>query len=231
MSLCFPNSNSSCGACCGVFNLKLDQKDIYDLILERTTYFKSFVNYSNKETVISYREHFEKKESKLEKYNPEIYNCPFLGLLDTNKIGCLIHPSITKDPKSQNFSFYGESICQTYDCKNKEFFPFVEFILDQMDLSYMEYSMIASDSILIDKIIYFYKSKNINIEADWKEYLDEILKLFKIYLDSLDIFNKTSFELNMISKEKINPLEELIDYLNPNKKSEIISILEHRIQK
>ena len=229
MSLCYPNSNSSCGSCCGVFNLILDKTEIYELILERTTYFNSFVNYSNKETIISYREYFEKKESTLQKYNPEIYNCPFLGLIDINKIGCMIHPSITHDPKSQNFSFYGESICQTYDCKNKEFFPFLEFILEQMSLSYIEYSMIASDSILINKIIHFYKSKGIDLEFEWRNFTEELIKLFQIYLDSLNVFNKSSFELDMISKEKIETLEELINYIDQNRKSEIITILEKRI--
>jgi hypothetical protein len=35
-------------------------------------------------------------------------------------MGCLIHPTITGEEKSQDVSFYGSSICLSYDCRVKE---------------------------------------------------------------------------------------------------------------
>ncbi|MDW7976602.1 MAG: hypothetical protein RMI35_08595 [Leptospiraceae bacterium] len=70
--------------------------------------------------LILYRHFRENKEQSIPKISNEIYVCPFLGIIEHNKIGCLIHPTLTNDPKTQDASFYGASLCQAYDCRVKQ---------------------------------------------------------------------------------------------------------------
>lgn len=127
------------------------------------------------------------------------YNCPFLGYVnrDGKKIGCMIHPIFTGDPKSQNFSFYGASICQAYDCKNKEH----ELALLWEDLfvkvaeDSVQFSHLASDHILIYAIEKWIGFKNWNMEEGILRFQELIVSLFRIRLQRIANFNPTSFEV------------------------------------
>ncbi len=120
----------SCGACCGVFNLELDRAGRRRLLLERFGAFAS-VKFQEASTFVEYRREREEHEARYNRLNHETYVCPFYGYLpdgdargeepppDT-RTGCMIHPSRTGLEHSQNFSFYGASICADYDCSCKE---------------------------------------------------------------------------------------------------------------
>jgi len=121
MSLCQPNTGSvSCGGCCGIGNLNLSAEDRQALLDARTREFRSGVDFAMGHTMAAYRQTREKLEAEIPKHDPTTYSCPFLGWVGEKRLGCMIHPVFTGNPKSQNYSFYGASICQTYDCKNKE---------------------------------------------------------------------------------------------------------------
>lgn len=111
----------SCGACCGLFNLALeDYAARRALLAERSADF-SRADFAKPATLVDYRARREALEADIARRDPEIYVCPFLGDLDgAGRAGCLIHPSRSGDPASQNYSFYGASICLAYDCRNKE---------------------------------------------------------------------------------------------------------------
>lgn len=111
----------SCGACCGLFNLALDDYAARRALLaERSADFAS-TDFALPATLVDYRARREALEANIARRDPEIYVCPFLGDLDgAGRAGCLIHPSRSGDPGSQNYSFYGASICLAYDCRNKE---------------------------------------------------------------------------------------------------------------
>lgn len=115
---CQPRS-IGCTACCGLYNLELNIKKRNSLLQNRTEIF-SKVDLNATQEIVNYRNKQEEQEKNITRKNPEIYVCPFLGLIQKQKPGCMLHPSITKNQKSQNFSFYGASICQTYDCRVKE---------------------------------------------------------------------------------------------------------------
>jgi hypothetical protein len=117
----------SCFSCCGLFNFKLKVNELYDLLKDRTTIFRSIYNASficsfPREELLEYRKEREKIEDKIEKYDGFVYVCPFLGFInkENNKIGCMIHPSLTGEEKSQDISFYGSAICLSYNCRVKE---------------------------------------------------------------------------------------------------------------
>lgn len=124
MNLC--QAKLSCSACCGLYNLKYNHQETSKWLHQNTKEFLD-LNLENAENIVQYRKSGEQKieNSRIDK---TIYVCPFIGYIDKlkSRSGCLLHPvgsphpqiSVLKHP--QNFSFYGESICQAYDCKTKE---------------------------------------------------------------------------------------------------------------
>lgn len=122
MNLC--QTRYSCSACCGINNLKMPYNELSAWLENNTKDFLR-LNLSKVEQISQFRLAGEKKIEK-KKHDSTTYTCPFIGYIQKNKTGCLLHPvgsphhqiGILKHP--QNFSFYGESICQTYDCRTKE---------------------------------------------------------------------------------------------------------------
>ena len=216
MSLCQTNQ-SSCGACCGLFNLDYPHQKLRIILNDRTEFFLKNVDYKKKETVISFREEFEKKESVFPKKDTTIYNCPFLGYIDSEKkrIGCMIHPIKTGDPKSQNFSFYGASICQSYDCKNKERENVDDWekLFDLIGLNEYQYSMLAADHIFVSRLEEFFLECGISKKAIFQEYEVLVQKILKWKLENCSP-HKTSFEIDMETNVNTSKLQNLIEYLN-----------------
>jgi hypothetical protein len=156
---------------------------------------------------------FRKIREGIEKDIPRVdtttYVCPFLGFISDGRIGCMVHPILSGDPNSQNVSFYGASICQGYDCKNKEnknstlLIPFLEN--EAMD--YYTYSNLVSDHITLGIIIDFFE----NLGYEFEDMLTFQKELFtKLIYRKFSIgfyLHQTSFEfpesLGGTSLEKI----------------------------
>lgn len=116
MSACQKGS-VSCFACCGLSNLNLSPAEQKDILKQRT---EEFAALNTEKQFPEYRKHREDLEAGIPRHDPEIYVCPFLGYIAPARAGCLIHPQRTGNPLSQNYSFYGASICLNYDCRAKE---------------------------------------------------------------------------------------------------------------
>ncbi|TGK95663.1 hypothetical protein EHQ30_03235 [Leptospira brenneri] len=214
MSLCHPDlGNVSCGACCGLFNLKLQPKEFKTLLLERTEEFQTTVNFEVRHSFPIFRKNRETKETHIPKKDDMTYNCPFLGYVDTSKqrIGCMIHPIFTGDPKSQNFSFYGASICQAYDCKNKEsaLADLWESLFVEMAKDSVEYSFLSADHIFVGALEKFFQFSGLNMEKVFQDLRLEMVDLFRTRLISSKEKNLTSFEINY---ENFSDLEVVETY-------------------
>lgn len=215
MSLCHPENGSvSCGACCGLFNLKVSIPEYKEILKERTDQFKSTVNFDVRHSFPIYRKNREEKESGYPKKDDSTYNCPFLGYVDESnkKIGCMIHPIFTKDPKSQNFSFYGTSICQAYDCKNKESDiskDWEDLFLELSDSS-AEYSFLASDHIFATAIEKYFYHKKIGPKEMFGTYRAFLKDLYLLRKENNYKMNLTSFEINY---ENFSDLKSCEEYL------------------
>ncbi len=205
MSLC-QSKNTSCGACCGILNLDLNKNEIQTLIKDRTHKFNLDVDFSKNWTIAEYRKIRENEESIFNRKDDTTYVCPFLGYIDNKKIGCMIHPSITGNPLSQNFSFYGASICQGYECKNKErsdtitlenFFQEIQFD------SYYEYSNIISDHVTLKIILDFFYAYGYNLDKIFQEKRDLFLELLFLKFKKGILLNQTSFEFEETSDEDV----------------------------
>ena len=221
MSLC-QSKNTSCGACCGIFNLDLNKEEINDLLNLRTSQFKSDVDFKNKWTIAEYRKKREIEESNVLRKDETTYVCPFLGFIENKKIGCMIHPSITGDPLSQNFSFYGSSICQGYECKNKERkdIDLIENLIVELKIdSYYEYSNIFSDHITLSLILEFFNSCGYDIKKVLFEEKDLFLELLNYKFKKGILLNQTSFEFEEATELSI--LDRLLFRLSIDLKEDI----------
>ncbi len=149
---CQPAAGISCGACCGLFNLKLSDNPAEaaaaraEILRERSRAF-SRVRFDVAEDFVAYRAAREGREGAILRHDSEPYVCPFYGPLTSPEpeqrsarpdvpefradaadaagdavpaLGCMAHPLRTGLKHTQNFSFYGASICQAYDCRNKD---------------------------------------------------------------------------------------------------------------
>ncbi|MCB1169254.1 MAG: hypothetical protein KDK25_02915 [Leptospiraceae bacterium] len=108
----------SCFACCGLPDLDLKATEYRSILQSRTREFESLE--MDESRFRGYRLDREEKERDIPRKNGEIYVCPFLGYIAPSRPGCMIHPARTGNPLSQNYSFYGASICLSYDCPSKE---------------------------------------------------------------------------------------------------------------
>ncbi|TGM53478.1 hypothetical protein [Leptospira adleri] len=227
MSLCQPDRGSfSCGSCCGIFNLDLSPDEIRNLILERTNEFKTSVDFQKSWTMAEYRKTREKKEENIKRKDEHTYNCPFLGAFD-KRIGCMIHPIFSGDPLSQNYSFYGTSICQGYECRNMErkTAKLWETLLEEMELDSFTYSAIASDYKTIDLIEDTFLGLGFSKEELFDKKRDLLKKLIQRKIDQNVSMMNTSFEIPM-EEEKEPPMERLIQRLNLKTDPELLAEME-----
>ncbi len=116
----------------------------------QTSEFRN-VDASIAENLVQYRARREKIIQNF-KIKDDIYICPFLGIIEGNKTGCMVHPSANVNPSMcrwehpQNFGFYGEGICLVYDCPAKE----NKLSLDTSCLSTLQYSILAGHAQILE---------------------------------------------------------------------------------
>ncbi len=143
----------SCSACCGLFNLKGDDAGRRAWIQQNTDQFLA-LDIAQAANIVNFRK--EREAATLpNRVRDEIYVCPFIGYVRGEKTGCLLHPvgsphpQIALWPHPQNFSFYGEGICLSYDCLAKDRKAHRgDFFLWAETASTFEYARLASDHTL-----------------------------------------------------------------------------------
>jgi len=109
---------------------------------------------SKAQTIVQYRKEREAVTLPL-RVREDIYVCPFVGYVKGELSGCMLHPigsphpQIALWPHPQNFSFYGEGICLSYDCLAKERKAYrSDFFLWAETASTLDYGRLASDHTL-----------------------------------------------------------------------------------
>ncbi|MCB1157514.1 MAG: hypothetical protein H7A25_08465 [Leptospiraceae bacterium] len=216
MSLCQPSGDEnkfSCGACCGFFNLLLNRIQQEELLKERYKSFKNLVDFSVRHSVVQYRQERQKLEAELPKQDPTTYNCPYLSYIDEEKkrIGCMIHPFASKDPLSQNFSFYGASICQAYRCKNyeREEYEAWKKMFCEIAENSVEYSLLASDHISIELLMKILFTNSKSFDENFEQKKEFIKELLRYKMNSSNLQNLSSFEV-YYEDTLGNPVETLI---------------------
>ncbi|EMM75561.1 hypothetical protein LEP1GSC040_3364 [Leptospira santarosai str. 2000030832] len=194
--------------------MDLSSDEIRKLIFERTEEFKKSVDFEKPWTMAEYRKVREKKEVTIRRKDELVYNCPFLGAFG-KKIGCMIHPIFSGDPLSQNYSFYGSSICQGYECRNMErkSSKLWENLLSEMELDSFAYSAIVSDYETLDLIEETFFQKGISIEELFRSKKELLKRLIQRKIDRNVAMMNTSFEISMEEKKK-SAQERLVQRLS-----------------
>jgi len=191
LSLCQPEHSSlACVSCCGIFNLRLSLKNILLLLNQRTSSFKE--TGLQKSSIIRYRELQEQQESIIKRFDSEIYVCPFLGYLHESKPGCMIHPQITQKQQSQNYSFYGAAICQSYNCRNKDSALDWSVVFQKASTDWIEYSRLSGYHLQTNKIINKFK---ISKQADIESLQSALVQECRQWLQGNKNLPVTSFEI------------------------------------
>ncbi|EMJ48881.1 hypothetical protein LEP1GSC168_1954 [Leptospira santarosai str. HAI134] len=194
--------------------MDLSSDEIRKLIFERTEEFKKSVDFEKPWTMAEYRKVREKKEVTIRRKDELVYNCPFLGAFG-KKIGCMIHPIFSGNPLSQNYSFYGSSICQGYECRNMErkSSKLWENLLSEMELDSFTYSAIVSDYETLDLIEETFSQKGISIEELFRSKKELLKRLIQRKIDRNVAMMNTSFEISMEEKKK-SAQERLVQRLS-----------------
>lgn len=225
-SLCQSNSHS-CGACCGIFNFHVSKQELDQILWARTEDFQKNTNFQYRWTLSDYRKRREETEAQISRVDRTTYVCPFLGMISSTRIGCMIHPIFSGDPKSQNLSFYGASICQAYECKTKEhqMAKSLQNLLDQDSLDYFMYSNLVADSITLNLILEYFQSMGYSLEDLFTSKKELFQKLIYWKFSIGFYLNCTSFEFP--EQKEGSPLEKLVKHLQIKQTEELYFDLLH----
>lgn len=123
--LCQVSEGVSCGACCGLYNIKnLSKAKLEAMLVERTEAFASVPR--TEDGIDGFRTRIE-GGTAVERPFPEFHHCPFLGLIgpDKSRVGCLLHPAASgNDGKDFRWlSWYGAMACRIYFCPAHRMLP------------------------------------------------------------------------------------------------------------
>lgn len=220
---------ASCGSCCGLYNLNLDPRARAELISERTKRF-ALVDTGSAGQMAGYRQEREAREAALPRFNEETYVCPYFGIPRGRSLaGCMIHPEITGNPHSQNFSFYGASICQAYDCPNKDrdlnlaFSRYAERFAGLFPEA--DYGQIMSDTRLLNVLLErpgFLDQLARALDTAEGAFLSHLDRVVKQRLDVLSSSGVASFEFRRYSDIR----QERLDVLGEAGEAEYLSFSE-----
>ena len=116
--LCQVGNETSCGACCGLYNcVDASRGRLEDLVAQRTEAFQRVPREAD--AITDFQMRTERRDPGPRPY-PDFYHCPFLGFIDPGRrrVGCLLHPLAVGNGgiDYRGLSFYGGLACRDYFC-------------------------------------------------------------------------------------------------------------------
>jgi hypothetical protein len=116
--LCQVNERTSCGACCGLYNLADTSREHMTMMLgDRTRRFAQVAR--TPEGIDGFARQNAQIESQDRPF-PQFHHCPFIGLIGEarSRVGCLLHPLAdgNRGVDFRGLSYYGGLACRTYFC-------------------------------------------------------------------------------------------------------------------
>lgn len=221
-SYCF-QENYSCTACCGIFNLDFSDDERLAWLKNNTEEFLK-ISLSNKKAIREYR---LQKEACLQTVviKKDVYVCPFLGMVASHKAGCLLHPQGSPHPQisqlehPQNFSFYGESICQNYLCDSAEnhlvshtFFDWVEKDLKHPSDFFAATRLLPQATFW--KLLQQHKNKKASVEKKLYQTFQNKLKEKNIPVTSFETWTVNQKDLEQQSNKILTALCQKETYIS-----------------
>lgn len=158
LSLCQPNRERSCAACCGVYNDTGTRDDVMREVQERTREFRSISRPLSVDSLKSFRKKWEKESGQ--RLMAELQNCPFVGFLDGpatspgGRMGCMVHPLQNQGFDGRDCGVFDRHICEDYLCASYSVLSNDEktFILS-LPLDAYTYGLVITDPMLIKRTL------------------------------------------------------------------------------
>lgn len=143
--LCQPDTQKSCGACCGLYNLEDHSRNNLEILLRKRT--ELFLSLGKHPDLSNYSKQASSFSSS-PKLCDTIYNCEFLGFLDKDekRVGCLLHPSLHNGNDLRIHSFYGVELCAGHFCPSYTYLTALEqaAVISAIDSWYL-YGLVITD--------------------------------------------------------------------------------------
>ena len=116
--LCQAGDRISCGACCGLYNVRdLSRENLVRLLSSRTERFESTAR--DVDGIEGFKASVRAGEDPRRPF-ADFHHCPYIGLVGERRarVGCLLHPSAAgnRGVDYRGLSHYGGMACRTYFC-------------------------------------------------------------------------------------------------------------------
>ena len=151
--LCQVSGTVSCGACCGLYNVKNLSRETLTRELEEQT--RRFAKVPRTRDAIDdfAGDVFYRVEGKKQPI-PDFHRCPFLGLIGprNSTVGCLLHPlgEGNGGVDWRALSYYGAFACASYFCPAcHELAPRYKRLIRQAANHWHEYGLIITETDLL----------------------------------------------------------------------------------
>jgi hypothetical protein len=111
ISLCQPCKGKGCCVCCGLFNCA-------DISFQGLSHFLSVASYEMQGSLVdgNTARNFELLQRRYTFRDTTTYVCPYMGFIESNTPGCLMHPVVNNGIDSRDCSLFGKKICNDYFC-------------------------------------------------------------------------------------------------------------------
>lgn len=123
--LCQISQTTSCGACCGLYNVAdASARNLQELLSYRTRKFAGVRRSAN--GIYEFQQSIEKRENQRRPF-PDFHHCAFIGLIgaERSRVGCLLHPDADGNDgvDYRGMSWYGGMACRSYFCPTHRHLP------------------------------------------------------------------------------------------------------------
>ena len=151
--LCQVNDRLSCGACCGLYNIRYLSRDrLFSILARRSELFATVPR--NGESIVGFQIDLQSLENQNRPYS-NFHHCPFIGLIGTcnETVGCLLHPlsPANKGVDFRGLSFYGGLACGIYFCPSHHYLPEIyKQILKAVVSDWYLYGLVVTERAMIE---------------------------------------------------------------------------------
>lgn len=160
--LCQVNARTSCGACCGLYNMaELSRENLADVLALRSERFARTPRTVG--AIDAFIRESERSEPQQRPF-PKLHHCPFIGLIGPppQRVGCLLHPwgDGNDGVDLRGLSYYGGMACRTYFCATtKTLIPRWKRLLRAVLNDWYEYGLVITETELLNAIFEYLESR------------------------------------------------------------------------
>ena len=154
--LCQVSPTVSCGACCGLYNIKqLSREKLTRMLEARTGRFAKVPR--TVDTIDRFALETHRTEGR-QRPMKNFHHCPFLGLIGpaNRTVGCLLHPLADGNAGIdwRGLSYYGAMACATYFCPTcRELVPAHKRLIRQATDNWYDYGLMITETDMLATFI------------------------------------------------------------------------------